>query len=101
VNCHPERSEGPRFLPAAATLHANTQVPHFVRDDNIDENVNDNIEANVDDNIEAREQPEAGLCKARASAGTIRTSGESDEKSNLRNQPYVGWLLRPHQIQSG
>ena len=28
------------------------------------------------------------------------TRGQSNEKCNLRNQPYPGWLLRPYQIQS-
>src|SRR5208283_653886 len=33
--CRPERSEGSRFLPAAATVvvRAKTKIPHFARDD--------------------------------------------------------------------
>ena len=34
------------------------------------------------------------------SAGAREGSGQSNEKCNLRNQPYPGWLLRPYQIQS-
>src|SRR5712692_8615035 len=33
------------------------------------------------------------------SAGAREGSGQFNEKCNLRNQPYPGWLLRPYQIQ--
>src|ERR1700688_2368404 len=34
------------------------------------------------------------------SAGAREGPGQFNEKSNLRNQPYPGWLLRPYQIQA-
>jgi len=34
------------------------------------------------------------------SAGAREGSGQFNEKCNLRNQPYPGWLLRPYQIQN-
>src|SRR5580658_9875136 len=33
--CHPERSEGPWFLPQASPLPANTRIPRCARDDRV------------------------------------------------------------------
>jgi dihydrofolate reductase len=38
-------------------------------------------------------------CAKGAHKGSYIKRGQSNEKSNLRNQPYPRWLLRPHQIQ--
>jgi hypothetical protein len=37
IDCHPERSEGSRFLHGAAVTvaQANPQIPRFARDDNV------------------------------------------------------------------
>src|SRR5258708_28939633 len=46
------------------------------------------------------ERSSAQALKLSQNTGTKEGSGQSNEKCNLRNQHYPGWLLRPYQIQS-
>ena len=42
----------------------------------------------------------ANLDCAKGGQALVHKRGQSNEKCDLRNQPYPGWLLRPYQIQS-